>query len=227
MSYAFVQGANQRGVIVGSTTLAYGSNNTLGNTLACGIMLSVSGASDATVSDSQGNHWQRADATAYGFGGTFALVVWYALDCAAGANTVTVTQTGLSGGNNSSLAIGEWSGVPSGAVVDTALIVDEPGACCCSPTMSYTLSAAGDLCIYFGSSAAGASGGTTLNMSNVTRRENVTAPPYFVMGDNFILGSGAHSTEGEWCSEGLLAVVAFKAASAPTVRDVIGFGVEM
>lgn len=103
---AFVQ-ANSYAFTTGSSYAnAYPSNNTAGNLLIA--FADVGGTTDTlTIADSNSNTWvQLYQDNTHQPGVTFA--VWYALNCAGGANTVTVSgTTSLLGG----VAIGEWSGV--------------------------------------------------------------------------------------------------------------------
>ena len=121
MAPAFVQ--KNDGTLFGSgnhlsTTLAYSSNNTLGNLLVAVVSWfnqSTSGpnAVAVTVTDSAGNTWQSIPTRFSSTNGAEALQFWYALNCKAGANTVTFSFNDGSGGGASFAGafIGEWSGV--------------------------------------------------------------------------------------------------------------------
>ncbi len=100
---AFVQGNhvdNQSGI---SVSIPFSSGNTKGNLIVIAVR---SGSSyPLLVTDTQYNIWTQIDEDV---NGTY-LSFWYAPNCAAGANTVTVTW-GASA-SNVYLAIGEYSGV--------------------------------------------------------------------------------------------------------------------
>lgn len=87
-----IQSVGEDAGFVTVDTQAYGSNNTAGNILVS--ILRVSGATLRTVyimSDTQGNQWYRALSVLAT--GDHNLEIWYALNCKAGANTVSATLT--------------------------------------------------------------------------------------------------------------------------------------
>ena len=95
---AFVQDT-AGSVAVGTTTnsLAYSSNNTLGDLLVALIWWDGSGSYTPAVTDSQGNTWSLAGSPAHTSSTNFVNLwcqVAYAANCKAGANTVTVTYSG-------------------------------------------------------------------------------------------------------------------------------------
>lgn len=103
MSYAFVQGRNNTTNTASPATLAYNSNNTAGNLLII-TGRGNSGTTAVSISDSQGNTWanfQLNQSSGYRF------FMGYALNCKAGANTLTVAG----GGGLLTYAIAEYSGV--------------------------------------------------------------------------------------------------------------------
>lgn len=108
---AFVQGNSNYGLGT-SLTSAFPANNTAGNCLIVDAMYqeAFGGAGSMAISDSQGNTWVHA-ATHEDNG--FLVETWYALNCAAGANTVTVTYSGTAPGTHPGMAIAihEYSGV--------------------------------------------------------------------------------------------------------------------
>ena len=97
--------------IAASNSVAFASNNTAGNFLVCTI---CSGGDITNVTDTAGNTWTKAVDQ-----GQAALLlftdIWYAENCAAGANTVT-----LSGGfaNFEHIAVAEYSGMATSTVLD-------------------------------------------------------------------------------------------------------------
>lgn len=87
---------------------AFSSNNTLGNLLVANV---ASFAYDVTnVTDSQGNTWKQAGTA------TANSSIWYAQNCKAGANTVTLNKSSTGTGF---LAIAEYSGYAQSGVVLT------------------------------------------------------------------------------------------------------------
>jgi uncharacterized Zn-binding protein involved in type VI secretion len=109
----------QHNSVVNSNSLAFTGNNTAGNCIVVAIVDElIIGGTTPTVSDSNGNTYTLAtDNTVSGGSHTCRLTLYYALNIAAGANTVTVTVNGnatpLQG-----LIIYEYSGVDTVAALD-------------------------------------------------------------------------------------------------------------
>lgn len=84
-----VQSTSEDAGTVSTRPLAFASNNVAGNTLSVLARIGVGTADQITgITDSQGNTWAKAKsqiATA-----DHDLELWYALNCKAGANTVTI-----------------------------------------------------------------------------------------------------------------------------------------
>ena len=117
---AFVQGAGKPETTAASTTLSFGSNNTAGNMLVLVWRdLYTSATGGQTVSDSQGNTWVQAFATPRSSGGSGGYddqwFVYYAPNCKAGANTVTVASTSAT---VKEYYIGEYSGLDPNLPLD-------------------------------------------------------------------------------------------------------------
>jgi len=86
---SFVQGAT--GVLAAAAlSVAYGSNNTAHNLLIA-VVRCNSDLATVTVTDTQGNYWTQLENQAAT--GASLSQLWYALDCSAGANTVTAWDT--------------------------------------------------------------------------------------------------------------------------------------
>jgi hypothetical protein len=107
MAIAFVQSAG-----VAGHSLAFTSNNTAGNLL---ILAVGAGGAVTGVSDTRGNTWVKA--VNYDESSTILLAteIWYAENCAGGANTVSYT-----GGFSSFeyMGIAEYSGVATSSSLD-------------------------------------------------------------------------------------------------------------
>jgi len=87
-----------------STSCAYTSNNTAGNLLVCTARAGYQGT--PVVSDSNGNTWQQAVFyDPQGSPSYNGIIIWYAMNCNAGANTVSVTYSA------SQMEIAEYSGI--------------------------------------------------------------------------------------------------------------------
>lgn len=96
-----------------SSILALTSNVTAGSALLLVIGNYPSGIS--SVTDNQGNTWQRA--VQVGDAGINFGEIWYALNCAAGSTTLTITPTSTSGNYLTGWAV-EWSGMQTTAALD-------------------------------------------------------------------------------------------------------------
>jgi hypothetical protein len=110
MASALVQAIGQTTATATAISKAFTSNNTLGNLL---VVCSATNANPAIL-DTLGNTWYvAANATDPG---NAVVRMFYAPNCNAGANTITVTYN--SGSTFDSLVISEWSGAETGPVVD-------------------------------------------------------------------------------------------------------------
>jgi hypothetical protein len=128
---AFVQGAAEASSgNVSDLALAFPGNNTAGNTLIvdCGWGGIIAPQAHAiTISDTQGNAYITTPAVGGGTvrqgvaGGNTLGVMFVALNCKAGANTVMVTIDGGSTSTSATLAIHEYAG---GSSVDGDLSFD-------------------------------------------------------------------------------------------------------
>lgn len=106
---AYVQSA---ATTYGATaTLAFGSNNTLGHLL---IVFVSNAAAGSTISDSQGNTYSVLFSNSSASYNSQRQVAWYALNCKAGANTVTIGTPGT----NQSITIAEYSGIAASLALD-------------------------------------------------------------------------------------------------------------
>lgn len=103
MAWAFVQSRSTSGGGSGAKTLAYNSNVTAGSLLV--LTLTTFGTDVLSVTDSQGNTWTKAMASAVN--GFLNGSVWYAIAGSGAANTVTVNALG----SNHGFAIHEYSGI--------------------------------------------------------------------------------------------------------------------
>lgn len=122
MAWAFVQ-ANGTGEAGSDTNVAhaYTTNNTAGNLLVLAVGWSPTATAISTVTDSAGNTWTQVSTNSPVdvSGGTFGFAVYYALNCAAGANTVTVTWG--SAVTNKALACAEYSGIATASAFDVSV----------------------------------------------------------------------------------------------------------
>lgn len=87
-------------------SLAYSSNNTLGNILIVGGRINANSA--PTISDSLGNTWVSQIADNWRLGNTYFMA--YAIKCKAGANTVQITAAGAI-----SICVAEFVGLGTAA----------------------------------------------------------------------------------------------------------------
>src|ERR1035437_7032468 len=116
MAQSFVQTASAIGTSNFPISVAYGSNNALGNLLFCTVCWfhTYSGGTDSgvvTVSDTNGAWTALPIVPIQGTpsAGNAWMQSFYKLKCAAGANTVTAANA--TAAISASLIIGEWSGV--------------------------------------------------------------------------------------------------------------------
>jgi hypothetical protein len=138
MAIAFVQ-SKGTGTTTGPASLTYTSSNTVGNFLLLEVFNSNGGGTPPVPTDSQGNTWNLA---IEGTDDTSA--IYYAMNCKAGANTVTPGSawTTVVSPGVAAYSIYEFSGIV------TASALDKTGFSAASntpPTITPTSSTTGDL----------------------------------------------------------------------------------
>jgi len=101
----YVQSRNQR-VAAGANALAYSSANIATHLLVAAVMLESDTATVTTLVDSQANTWVAVASIRHSAGQAFSVQMYYAKNCNAGANTVTMTPSA----GASTLVIMEYSG---------------------------------------------------------------------------------------------------------------------
>jgi hypothetical protein len=185
MSNAFVQTNGKTGLA--SNVISFLSNNVSGNILVAAFFLFGTSPDVSLVVDTQLNTWVRGPTTVR-IAGT-ALSVWYALNCKAGANTVTATITG--GASASNVAqIAEYSG-PS--LFDTS--ATGSGTSTAGATGNFTPAGGGELAVSFFTNDLGEGFGA----SSYTARILNTSPtfPYIWLGDLVSASTGSqHASVG-------------------------------
>lgn len=116
MATSYVQ-SNAKTVAHGSssTTLAFSSNNTAGNLIVVCVGFFKYLAGTASVSDSQGNTYTRANQQATG---STEADMWFAPNCNGGANTITISNTSTN--VDFDVIIAEYSGADTISPLDAA-----------------------------------------------------------------------------------------------------------
>jgi hypothetical protein len=150
VQYASTTGLGGSGTFTSLTTsIAFGSNNTAGNTLIAVIGLGGNLAAQATVADTQSNTWaivgcENINVTPY-----VGSCIAYAPNCKAGANTVTVTETG---GSSTSLVqvvtVTEYAGYLTSVPYDASNITSK--ATSPAPAVAINTAGASELLISYG-----------------------------------------------------------------------------
>lgn len=122
MAWAFVQ-ANGTGESGSDANVAhaYGSDNTAGNLLVLAVAWNPTATAISSVTDSAGNTWTQVatNSPVDVSSGTFGLAMYYAMNCAAGANTVTVTWGSAVAAKV--LICGEWNGIATASAFDVSV----------------------------------------------------------------------------------------------------------
>ena len=114
MAWAKVQSTLQR-VASGANAKAFASSNTAGNCLIARVLLESDSATVSSLVNSSGTAW-TAIGSLLGGGNGYRAQLYYAKNCAGGANTVTLTpSTGAS-----ELTIYEFSGLDTAAPFEAA-----------------------------------------------------------------------------------------------------------
>jgi hypothetical protein len=180
MAIAFVQAAGTVGTSV--FNLAYGSSNTAGSLLIAVIRIS-NGTGAITVSDSLNPNWTSAVANV---NGTSNDAIFFLPNCAAGANTVHVAQ---SGEGACEFLIAEYSGLALTSPLDkTASSLGTSATGSVGPTATTTV--ANEL-IIAGFSNESANGLTFTNGTGYTIRTN--AQGNVVLEDQIVSAKAAYS----------------------------------
>lgn len=207
MAIALVQSAS-----AAAPSCAYGSANTAGNLLVA-VLQDSNDPAGITLSDTRGNAWIKAVGL-YSSGLVLSGSIWYAANCAAGANTVAVA-----GGFTvfQCLAVAEYSGIATASPLDkTAVDLNSAAA---SPDSGPTAATTQADELLVGGIALDAGSAVTWTGSFTSRQSatNGGGNRMVAFGDRIVSTTGAYdatatSTTGDW----IAAIATFKAASAPS-----------
>ena len=191
MPPAFVQGATTGYTNSGTFGLAFPSGNTLGNLI---IVFGSNFGSAATISDTNSNSYSQlsnlnvADPT-HGY-----QPVWYAFNCASGANTVTVVSGALA---SAALLIAEYSGISTTSPLDqSGTNSGSGGTTWTGPSLTTTHASELLLVIAY----ASPSGGPTTISSPFTADETTTAGSFVVgiLAENIVSSTGTYQATGAY-----------------------------
>ena len=216
MAIAFVQAVGSVGT--GIFNLAYGSANTVGNLLIAVIRIS-SGTGAITVSDSRNPNWASAVANVNGSSND---AIFYLPNCAAGANTVHVAQ---SGEGACEFLIAEYSGLALSNPLDK--VISSLGTSATGNVGPTATTTSPNELVIAGFSNESANGLTFTPGSGYTVRTN--AQGNVVVEDQIVAATGAYSASiGFGSSVQYSALIAtFKAAtlsSNPNSLMLLGCG---
>lgn len=189
---AFVQARSSTFTSTGSSVaLAFTSNNAAGNFIV--VMAGGIVGTGVGVTDTNGNTYHQIylDTATYGSGN--ARTAWYALNCAGGANTVTVSWTGTPT-FSAGLCIAEYSGVALtfGGAPDQSAGATGSG----SPwtTASITTTQSEELILAFGTEG---NGSTTGPAAPFTQRATISSSSVVdAMGERVVSATGSYSATG-------------------------------
>ena len=207
------------GVVTSSSSLAFPSNNTAGNWIGVLIRTGHSGQT-LTVNDTRGNTYKQAmqsnETLDTPNGETFAM--YYAENIAAGANTVTVTESITN--NTLRFGILEYSGVATSSSLD--VIATAQGTGTAPSSGSATTTAGGDLVLGM---VVTANGSTMTAGTGFTIEERVPAAPNtkLIAEDEIkpVIGAVAANTTLAASDNWGAGLAAFKAASGGSVGPII------
>jgi hypothetical protein len=174
MAITLVQKA---GAAYTSNALAFGSNNTAGNFLIAIVRCQFTGGT-ITVSDTQGNTWNYVRGPDAQLGPVLA----YAMNCKAGANTVTWGGPGqvLSGG------IAEYSGIAKSNALDVSNNTGT-GTGTAVDSGAVNTNFANELLI-----AALSSGNKTISSASMTEQEPTSGTSFGVFFDRIVSATGSY-----------------------------------
>jgi hypothetical protein len=205
----FIQGAGATVGFAGSVARAFPANNTAGNLLIAGVASGYGGSPWDSFSDTQGNTWALSHIAG---GGDCVISVGYALNCRAGANTVTGQGAGMTSGR--SIAVAEYSLVKLTAALDRVTQNNGFGTAISSGATA-TTTQADELLIGFVAGGNFSCGPFTAG-SSFTGRTDVAGSTFdAAQMDRFVaaLGSYTFTATGAGASNWVAAIATFKLAS--------------
>lgn len=189
MAIAWVQEAQ-----AAAASVAYGSNNTAGNFL--GTCIGAAGDVSAVSDTANGSHTKATD------GGDSLLWgdIWFFLDCAGSANTVSLTG-GFSG--HQEIAVVEYSGIATSSALDQAICSarGNTGLGQQPDSGNVTTTEADELLL--GAVAAQGADATTWGSSFTELMELSTASRGVTVGERIVAATGTYKATatldaGEW-----------------------------
>jgi hypothetical protein len=192
-----------------AASCAFGSNNTTGNLLVA-VLQDSNDPAGISLSDTRGNTWVKA-ISIYNSGSLLSLSIWYVANCAAGANTVSVSG-GFSGFQV--ICVGEWSGVATASPLDkTAVAQGTTGSADSGATATTTQ--ADELLI--GGMALDSSQTLTWTGSFTSRASAINGGSnrQGFLADRIVSSTGAYDATATYTgsSSWMAAIATFKAAS--------------
>lgn len=163
------------------TNKAYGSNNTAGNTLVVvlkGTAATGQGPADMSFFDSNGNNYvlvsSISEGSTNGLNGTVQMLVFIAVNCIAGANTITAIAAGpASGGSSYTVELYEFGAVSSSSTSTPAFFPISPSDI---PPLNASVIASGQIGLAQGGTASDlhATGGTSQYLAQLTSGAAIT-----------------------------------------------------
>lgn len=216
MSFSLVQSTQMTQTSAASQSLGYTSGNTAGNLLVLCFRLPFASALTISVTDSKGNTWHEYPDTFANGGDKGSL--WYAENCAAGSNTVTLTAGGT--GFFCRLIIAEFSGARTSSSFDAS--THATGSSTAANSGSITTSVANELLLGFHENSAADSIGST-PASGWTAVNNVTGNLYLYYKIGTSPGSYSYSTTLGSSEPWAASIAAFKppGAAPPGAKPVV------
>ena len=169
---AIVQKANSKSTgSVASLAAAFTSNNTAGNSIV--VVCGIGNGTDPTIADTAGNTYVKAATGANST--TFEASIWFAVNIASGANTVTVTNAGSAA--SMAMEIYEVSGLLTQVTAQPGGIITNTGTGTTASTSAITAGAPNELS--FAGIAVGTAAQTITpasGWSNDSGQQNPTTP---------------------------------------------------
>jgi hypothetical protein len=210
MSAALVQSTSK--YTGSSTTLAFGASNTAGNLLVVAVEDAGGGTlGDPTIADSQGNAYTKAANHQQSACGVW---IFYAKNCAAGANTVTVTQG--ANGSDMSFHISEWSGCDASAPLEDSDVGGNGGTSNSTPDL--TLAGAGVIVAIVGNAQSGTTHVAGSGYSTLTNQNGANSfTEYQVIATGGTYAVTATGPNVQWT----MASAAFKVSASDTTPPTI------
>lgn len=183
MPATYVQSVSATNFAATSVELVFVSNNTAGDLLVVGAVVAT-GITVTGITDTRSNTWVKIDSVD---SGSVNVELWYVKNCAAGANTVTVSYSGA--GGSIAAAAAEYSSIDTASPLDQKAKASGSGTAADSGATPATTRSNELIVAVVGSSAAV----TFTAGASFTEREDTNNVESVTIEDRVVTSTGTYS----------------------------------